>query len=90
MTPNAFASVFNMRADQSFGPLWNDPKYVLECLRKYLGQAGHVVPLGFTVNDLASYWADHVMQPDYEEITATLRLLQLGKGEAVIRKDVSS
>ena len=79
-----FAKTFEDDPDKRFGPLWNDGEFVLKCLRKYLVEEGHSVRESSTVSDLAEYFIYDPYAPDWNEIQAVIRLLQLGMGGAVI------
>lgn len=71
------------------GPLFDDPDYVLSCLRRYMAQAG-LQPLPCcTVSHVAQCFVSDQYLANGEELVAVGRLLELGCGDRLVSPALS-
>lgn len=67
----------------TFGPLWDNPSYVMDCLKKYLANEEHNAD-GWKVDRLAYHFMCNPYEASGEEINAVACLLKHNCGETVI------
>lgn len=80
---SCFCAIFGFSPTKQFGPMWNDPKYVMECLYRYAKEEGHNTA-SRTVAEFALRLAEDQYAATGEEINAIIRLYQLGLENEVI------
>ena len=66
-----------------FGPLWDDPKTVINFLKKEALSEGHDA-VGQTVNQFSAWLMENPYEASGEEIKAVIRLLQLNQSSSII------